>query len=152
VPIVLKSGNLNLLEPSETVQPCTGIALPYSIVCNVVLIEGYTNFSRRLHFARWHLISVGPMYRILLMSAFWPVPTSGGRRRYKLSGFCGLERKPEPRLCCICFCLSRIFASECYNAEHLYPEDGNNSAVLNVGAYPPNTIFYVSRNVKLNLI
>jgi hypothetical protein len=28
VPIVLKSGSLNLLEPSETVQVCNGIALP----------------------------------------------------------------------------------------------------------------------------
>ena len=27
VPIVLKSGNLNLLEPSGPVQACTGIAL-----------------------------------------------------------------------------------------------------------------------------
>jgi hypothetical protein len=28
VPIVLKSGSLNLLEPSVPVQACTGIALP----------------------------------------------------------------------------------------------------------------------------
>jgi len=28
VPIVLKSGNLNLLEPSEPLQACNGIALP----------------------------------------------------------------------------------------------------------------------------
>jgi hypothetical protein len=28
VPIVLKSGSLNLLEPSVAVQACTGIALP----------------------------------------------------------------------------------------------------------------------------
>jgi len=28
VPIVLKSGNLNLLEPSGPVQACNGIALP----------------------------------------------------------------------------------------------------------------------------
>ena len=152
MPIVLKSGSLNLLEPSETVQACIGIALPYSIVCDGVLIERYTNFSRRLHFARWRLISVSPIYRLLLMSAFWPVPTSGGRRRYKLSGFGGLERKPGPRLCCICFCLSRIFASECYNAEHLHPEDGDSSTLLNVGTYPPNTMFYISRTVNLNLI
>jgi len=26
--IVMKSGSLNLLEPSDTVQACTGIALP----------------------------------------------------------------------------------------------------------------------------
>jgi hypothetical protein len=29
VPIVLKSGSLNLLEPSGPVQACNGIALPY---------------------------------------------------------------------------------------------------------------------------
>ena len=152
MPIVLKSGSLNLLEPSEPVQACTWIALPYTKVCDGVLIEGYTNFSRRLHFARWRLISVGPMYRILLMSAFWPVPTSRGRRRYRLSGFGDLERKPGPRICCICFCLSRIFASEYYNSEHLYPEDGDSSTLLNVGAYPPNKMFYVSRIANLNLI
>ena len=28
MPIVLKSGNLNLLEPSGTVQGCNGMALP----------------------------------------------------------------------------------------------------------------------------
>jgi hypothetical protein len=30
VPIVFKSGNLNLLEPSGPVQACNGIALPFS--------------------------------------------------------------------------------------------------------------------------
>jgi len=29
VPIVLKSGSLNLLEPSGPVQSCNGIALPF---------------------------------------------------------------------------------------------------------------------------
>jgi hypothetical protein len=29
MPIVLKSGSLNLLEPSEPVKACNGIALPY---------------------------------------------------------------------------------------------------------------------------
>jgi len=32
VPTVLKSGSLNLLEPSEPVQACNGIALPYEIL------------------------------------------------------------------------------------------------------------------------
>jgi hypothetical protein len=31
VPIVFRSGSLNLLEPSGTVQPCNGIDLPYLI-------------------------------------------------------------------------------------------------------------------------
>jgi hypothetical protein len=30
--IVMKSGNLNLLEPSGPVQTCNGIALPFSLV------------------------------------------------------------------------------------------------------------------------
>jgi len=33
VPIVLKSGNLNLLEPSGPVQACNGIALPLPLPC-----------------------------------------------------------------------------------------------------------------------
>ena len=32
VPIVLKSGNLNLLEPSGPVQACNGIALPFFLI------------------------------------------------------------------------------------------------------------------------
>jgi len=31
VPIVLKSGSLNLLEPSGPVQACNGIALPFYV-------------------------------------------------------------------------------------------------------------------------
>jgi hypothetical protein len=31
MPIVLKSGNLNLLEPSGPVQACNGIALPFTV-------------------------------------------------------------------------------------------------------------------------
>ena len=34
VPIVLKSGSLNLLEPSGPVQACNGIALPFTCVQN----------------------------------------------------------------------------------------------------------------------
>jgi len=33
VPIVLKSGSLNLLEPSGPVQACNGIALPLPFIC-----------------------------------------------------------------------------------------------------------------------
>jgi len=35
VPIVLKSGSLNLLEPSGTVQACNGIALPFTNVISI---------------------------------------------------------------------------------------------------------------------
>jgi hypothetical protein len=33
VTIVLKSGNLNLLEPSGPVKACNGIALPLPVLC-----------------------------------------------------------------------------------------------------------------------
>jgi hypothetical protein len=34
MPIVLKSGNLNLLEPSGPVQACNGIALSFTVIYN----------------------------------------------------------------------------------------------------------------------
>jgi hypothetical protein len=34
VPIILKSGSLNLLEPSGPVQACNGLALPFTFMCN----------------------------------------------------------------------------------------------------------------------
>jgi hypothetical protein len=36
VPIVLKSGSLNLLETSGPVQACNGIALPYNVFTNIL--------------------------------------------------------------------------------------------------------------------
>ena len=39
MPIVLKSGNLNLLEPSGLVQTCNGIALLFTAV--LPKIQGY---------------------------------------------------------------------------------------------------------------
>ena len=38
MPIVLKSGSLNLLEPSGPVQVCNGVALPLPFMC--VIISG----------------------------------------------------------------------------------------------------------------
>ena len=35
MPIVLKSGNLNVLEPSGPVQACNEIALPFAFACNM---------------------------------------------------------------------------------------------------------------------
>jgi len=37
VPIVLKSGSLNLLEPSGLVQACNGIALPFTNPCPTLM-------------------------------------------------------------------------------------------------------------------
>jgi len=34
VPIVLKSGNLKVLEPSEPLQACNGIALHFTLIVN----------------------------------------------------------------------------------------------------------------------
>ena len=38
MPIVLKSGNLNLLEASGPVQACNGIALPFYRVQTVIML------------------------------------------------------------------------------------------------------------------
>ena len=35
MPIVLKSGSLNLLDPSGPVQACDGIALPFNVLDSV---------------------------------------------------------------------------------------------------------------------
>jgi len=37
VPIVLKSGSLNLLEPSGPVQACNGIALPLPFISYLIM-------------------------------------------------------------------------------------------------------------------
>jgi hypothetical protein len=42
VPIVLKSGSLNLLEPSGPVKVCSGIALPFYYIkgkCGIPRVE-----------------------------------------------------------------------------------------------------------------
>jgi len=39
VPIVLKSGSLNLLEPSGPVQACNGIALPFTFAFTCLIRE-----------------------------------------------------------------------------------------------------------------
>jgi hypothetical protein len=41
-PIVMKSGSLNFLEPSEHAQSCIGIALPILLNCNFYLIVVFT--------------------------------------------------------------------------------------------------------------
>jgi hypothetical protein len=41
VPIILKSGSLNLLEHSGPVQACNGIALPFTYIFNLVLNSLY---------------------------------------------------------------------------------------------------------------
>jgi hypothetical protein len=43
VPIVLKFGSLNLLEPSGPVKACNGIALPFYLIRDVV--EGFGDFK-----------------------------------------------------------------------------------------------------------
>jgi len=42
VPIVLKSGSLNLLEPSGPVQACNGIALPFYLPTDLADLEART--------------------------------------------------------------------------------------------------------------
>jgi hypothetical protein len=42
MPIVLKSGSLNLLEPSGPVQTCNGIALPFILTENEIKCMRYS--------------------------------------------------------------------------------------------------------------
>jgi hypothetical protein len=55
MPIALKSGRLNLLEPSGRVQACNGIALPSRRFCgagmkqvNVLCLEGVRKEEQKL--------------------------------------------------------------------------------------------------------
>jgi hypothetical protein len=50
VPIVLKSGSLNLLKPSRPVQTCNGIALPLPFCLKPTQLLLYTGDSQTL---RW---------------------------------------------------------------------------------------------------
>jgi hypothetical protein len=50
VPIVLKSGSLNLLEPSEPLQACNGIALPTErIALKFDIGDFHENLSIKIH-------------------------------------------------------------------------------------------------------
>jgi len=55
VPIVLKSGSLNLLEPSGPVQGCNGIALPWHLPAMKVWEEWNTD-DTFVHPLRLHSI------------------------------------------------------------------------------------------------
>jgi hypothetical protein len=46
VPIVLKSGSLNLLEPSGPVQACSGIAIPFCFII-VPQSDNYEEIKRQ---------------------------------------------------------------------------------------------------------
>jgi len=48
VPIVLKSGSLNLLEPSGPVQACNGIALPFTFTFIYLSVSYDFLYSKRL--------------------------------------------------------------------------------------------------------
>jgi len=54
VPIVLKSGSLNFLEPSGPVQACNGIALPLHLPLPLPLpFTFYSLFDRRFNIILW---------------------------------------------------------------------------------------------------
>ena len=59
VPIVLKSGSLNLLEPSGPIQGCNGIALP--LLCNYSLCSNIYS----------SLIQMGPVLVWCVLSGAW---------------------------------------------------------------------------------
>ena len=50
MPIVLKSGSLNLLEPSGAVQACNGIALPFYSVFNFLKSSQFTEYFKQYGF------------------------------------------------------------------------------------------------------
>ena len=57
MPIVLKSGNLNLLEPSGLVQACNGIAVPFAFFFILVLLTQISRFclKKESHFRNVHV-------------------------------------------------------------------------------------------------
>ena len=56
MPIILKSGSLNLLEPSRPVQACTGIALPLPFTSECIYFFIETKFLLKVY------ISLSPLY------------------------------------------------------------------------------------------
>jgi len=61
MPIVLKSGSLNLLEPSGPVQACNGIPLPFcvlSIAKNVYDVNSIKNGGKYMYHI-WHNVCIG---------------------------------------------------------------------------------------------
>ena len=72
VPIVLKSGSLNLLEPSRPVQVCNGIASPQalSVVCivsNMAVYLQFRNFVLSWYVAQYRLSNFEIIYCVLLL-------------------------------------------------------------------------------------
>ena len=67
VPIVLKSGSLNLLEPSGPVQVCTGIALPVL----TILTQTFLSFFLSLCSISNILHEIQTRFQILLFTIFY---------------------------------------------------------------------------------
>jgi hypothetical protein len=54
LPIVLKSGNINLMEPSGPVQACNGIALPLPFIVVQVTVRSKIHlFVRTITETQW---------------------------------------------------------------------------------------------------
>jgi len=81
VPIVLKSGNLNLLEPSGPVQVCNGIDLPLPLHLHLQYIRKSTNYMIYLrlnsssltdHIIKLHPLQFfpAPCYFLFLMTTY----------------------------------------------------------------------------------
>jgi len=83
VPIVLKSGGLNLLEPSEPVQACNGIALPlplplplpFTVECKMLSVE-----NEQVEMM-WRQIRI--KYCLIAKTRYW---TSADRNSLVLAG------------------------------------------------------------------
>ena len=90
MPIVLKSGNFNFLEPSGLVQACNGSALPLYIA--------YTSLQSQI---RTHLLSAWCQSKLLPLKSFiyvyavFNASLVGGRLspNYKIMSLCTLKSK-----------------------------------------------------------
>ena len=67
VPITLKSGSLNLLEPSGTAQVCNGIALPFIVILLYIfitssfVIDDFLIITHQIHLVTlWNEVEYGP--------------------------------------------------------------------------------------------
>jgi hypothetical protein len=61
VPIVLKFGSLNLLEPSGPVQACNGTVLPYPIHCKIRELLKHGPYSLSTNESGWAVVLRQPI-------------------------------------------------------------------------------------------
>jgi hypothetical protein len=70
VPIVLKSGSLNLLETSGPVKACHRIALPLPLYCNIIFPSTFKSFKSPGGFTSWSAWSLEVFAAVWLTNPF----------------------------------------------------------------------------------